>query len=113
MQVPGGARRAREGAAGQVGARPGRDLGLLGRSRRRRVGIPELVRWACFEITWRHKLSPLVPYRISWFLGEIFARKHKSLGDNGDPDGYLWKVPRIPVQLPGRKVCREVLVGLR
>lgn len=32
VQVPGGARRAGEGAPGQVGARPGRDLGLPGRS---------------------------------------------------------------------------------
>ena len=33
VQVPGGARRAREGAPGQVGALPGRDLGLPGRCR--------------------------------------------------------------------------------
>lgn len=43
VQVPGGARRAGEGAPGQVGARPDRDLGFPGGYWGRRVGSTRVI----------------------------------------------------------------------
>lgn len=84
MQVPGGSCRVREGAPGQVSARPGPIRGYLATAGCRGVGVPpclsELGMWACCMVTWRHNLSPLIPpcYRISCSLGKIFAPKLKS-----------------------------------
>lgn len=53
--------------------------GYLAATRRRGVGIPAcLSELAYLKIPLRHKLSPLVPYRISCCLGKIFVRKHRS-----------------------------------
>lgn len=67
LQVPGGARRAGEGASGQVGAAhvPAVIWGSLAAAGHHGLGVPvcssELGRCACFKLTRRHRLSPLVP----------------------------------------------------
>lgn len=65
LQVPGGARRAGEGASGQVGARAPAVTGPLAAAGHHGLGtVPsELGKRACFKLTLRHRLSP-------WFLEE-------------------------------------------
>lgn len=91
--------------------------GYLAAARCREVGIPacrsELARWACLRGTPRHKLSPLVPYRIACFLGlffsKIFARKHKS---SEAPETQVDACGKSQ-EFGGRKVRREVLLGVQ
>ena len=67
LQVPGGARRAGEGASGQVGAAraPAVIWGSLAAAGHHGLGVPvcssELGRCVCFKLTRRHRLSSLVP----------------------------------------------------
>lgn len=76
VQVPGGARRAREGAAGQVGARPGPRAGLAVAAAGSAVpGIWVPVR-AGEGAGWA-PAKPLGPFLEICPLGRIFARKHK------------------------------------
>jgi hypothetical protein len=63
VSLPGGARAAREGAAGQVGVRPGRDRAHLAAAGHL-ASLPG--RLACRQVTVGCKPSPLVSLGVFW-----------------------------------------------